>query len=131
VRSKGQEAWLPASRPANKGGRSTKGASMSGEALVVWRASSAFGCGINLPDGILERSTGSVACLTTLVDRQILAQQKNADLVRESDTRLTSAQTILRVGIGNLDDGQCRRSKRVSDHQTLAAPAVKSALSEI
>ena len=107
------------------------GAIMSGEVLGAWRASSAFCGGINLPEGILERSTGSVACLTTLVDRQILAQQKNADLVRESDTRLTSAQTILRVGIGNLDDGQCRRSKRVSDHQTLAAPAVKSALSEI
>ena len=88
MRSKGQEAWLPASRPANKGGRSTKGASMSGEALVVWRASSAFGYGINLPDGILERSTGSVACLTTLVGRQILAQQRNADLARHSDTIL-------------------------------------------
>ena len=60
--------------------------------------------------------TGSVTCLTTLVGRQILAQQRNADLARHSDTILTSAQMILRVGkIGNLFDGRCRSSERVSD----------------
>ena len=105
---------------------------MSGEVLVAWRASSAFGYAINLPDSVLERSTGSVTCLTTLVGRQILAQQRNADLARHSDTILTSAQMILRVGkIGNLFDGRCRSSERLSDLQTLATPAVKSTFSEI
>lgn len=39
------------------------GAIMSGEVLGAWRASSAFCGGINLPEGILERSTGSVASI--------------------------------------------------------------------
>ena len=89
VRSGGSATCLSA---CNKAMGARTGDIRSGEALGAWRASSAFCGGIDLPEGILECSMGSVASLTILVGRQILAGGR-IDLYREQQhTMLASLQ---------------------------------------
>ena len=60
-----------------------------------------------------------------------LCSRGNADLARDSDTRLTSAQTIQRVVIGGRDDGGCRSSERCRCSPNTCARPVKSAFNEV